>query len=225
VQRKGLLGLLLFFAAINFAFGMVSVLFTPMILSTSTADMLGTILSVAGIGMLLGSLLMSAWGGPRRKVYGVIGGLFVCGIGFFMMGISPNLVVIGAGFFLSMVTIPVANGCSQAIWQVKVEPDIQGRVFAVRRMIAQFSAPLAYLVSGPLADRIFEPALQPNGSLAASLGFMLGTGPGRGIGLMFVCMGFLTMLAVLLTQRVRSVREVELDLPDVITENLAHPSG
>ncbi|MFO8150791.1 MAG: hypothetical protein R6T93_10875, partial [Trueperaceae bacterium] len=73
------------------------------------------------------------------------------------------------------------NGCSQAIWQNKTAPDVQGRVFAVRRMIAWSSMPLAYLVAGPLADHVFGPLLDEGGALVGSVGRIIGTGEGRGI--------------------------------------------
>ncbi|WP_180966005.1 hypothetical protein [Fischerella thermalis] len=85
---------------------------------------------------------------------------------------------------------------SQAIWQSKVAPAVQGRVFAVRSMLALVSLPLAYLIAGPLADQVFEPLLTPTGLLAGSVGKFIGFGRGYGIALLFVVMGMLTMLAI-----------------------------
>ena len=66
------------------------------------------------------------------------------------------------------VGLPIINASSQAIWQSKTPPDMQGRVFAVRRMIAQFTVPIGDFSAGPLADKIFNPALMPGGALSAS---------------------------------------------------------
>jgi hypothetical protein len=118
--------------------------------------------------------------------------------------------------FLVLFTMPITNACSQAIWQRKVAPDVQGRVFAVRRMIAWSTMPLAYLAAGPLADRVFGPLMVEGGALADSVGRVIGVGPGRGIGLLFVVMGALYSLASIGGALYPRLRRVELELPDAV---------
>ena len=117
-----------------------------------------------------------------------------------------------------LFTMPIINGSSQAIWQSKVPPDLQGRVFSVRRMIAWSTLPLAYMIAGPLADNVFKPLLAEGGALAGSVGLVLGVGPGRGTGLMFVVIGFLAILAAGSGYLNPRVRKVEDELPDAIEE-------
>jgi len=90
---------------------------------------------------------------------------------------------------VGFVAILIANGSSQARWQAKVEADVPGRVFAILRVLAQIAGPRAMIVAGPLADNVFGPLLEEDGSLTGSLGPILGAGPGRGIGLFFVVLG------------------------------------
>ena len=113
-------------------------------------------------------------------------------------------------------------GCSQAIWQVKVPADLQGRVFSVRRAIAWSFTPVAFLVAGPLADRVFKPLLAAGGPLAPTLGRVVGVGPGRGIGLQIVLLGLLTTLTSGVAYLVRRIRHVEIDLPDATPDTAAH---
>ena len=102
-------------------------------------------------------------------------------------GLRPSWPLVAGAVFLMMLGVPIIQGCSQAIWQSKVEPDVQGRVFAVRRMVAQFTVPIADLSAGPLADYLFEPAMAKGGALAPVFGGILGgVGQGRGIGLLFL---------------------------------------
>jgi hypothetical protein len=91
------------------------------------------------VGGLIGGLVMSAWGGPKRRVHGVLAGWALSGVlGTTLMGFGRGLVIWGVASFLTSFMIPIINGSNQAIWQSKVAPDIQGRVFSIRRLIAWF---------------------------------------------------------------------------------------
>jgi hypothetical protein len=214
--RPGLLGLLIFFAASNFLVGIVEVLATPLVLSFTSATVLGIILSLGGTGMLVGALVMSTCGGPQQLIYGVLGFELLGGVCILVAGLRSSVPLFAAAVFLFFFSLPIINGCSQVIWQRKVTPDVQGRVFSVRRMIASSSLPLAYLVAGPLADQVFEPLMAPNGPLAESIGQLIGVGPGRGIGLLFIVMGTLTILLTLAAYQYPRLRLVETELPDAI---------
>ncbi len=212
--RRGLLALLLFFALTNITVGIIQILITPLVLSFATPDILGRVLSTGGIGMLLGGVVMSIWGGPKRRVLGIFGFALLQGVVLILgeLGQSALLLSIAAAFFLFSAMI--INGCSQAIWQSKVAPDVQGRVFSIRIMIAWSTLPVAYLVAGPLADYIFNPLLVAGGPLAGSLGQLFGTGPSRGIGLLFSLLGMLVILAVTGGYLYPRLRFVDTELPD-----------
>jgi hypothetical protein len=203
---------------INFLWGMVGALIVPMILGFASSERLGLIISIAGTGMFSGSLAMSAWGGPKRRILGVLGFEFVSGLCFILIGLRPVFWLTALGAFCAHVTIAIVSGSNQAIWQSKVEPGVQGRVFAAQHMMARVAAPLAYLLAGPLADRVFEPLLTAGGLLAGSVGRVLGTGPGRGIGLLFVAMGACKMAVAAAGYAHPRVRLVEEELPDAQQE-------
>jgi hypothetical protein len=208
--------LLLVFASYNFLAGLMNPLIAPMLLDMTGPDMLGYLASIVGLGMLVGTLVMSAWGGPRQRIHGVLGFLALGGLFIALLGMRPLIPLMAFAGFSMMFTMPIVNGSSQAIWQSKVAPDVQGRVFAVRRMIAWSTMPLAYLIAGPLADRIFRPLLLEGGALADSVGLVIGVGPGRGTGLMFILIGFMCILVSLAGYLNPRVRNVELELPDAM---------
>jgi DHA3 family macrolide efflux protein-like MFS transporter len=131
-------------------------------------------------------------------------------------GLPPRAWLVGSAAFLFMFSLPMIIGCLQPIWQTKVAPDIQGRVFAARRAIGMVSLPVAMLVAGPLAEKWFEPWLAPGGALADSVGRWIGTGPGRGIGFLFMLLGALTALGVFWATRSKQLMHVETILPDAI---------
>jgi len=218
MARPGLRGLLVFFTVVNFLWGMVGALIMPLVLNWTSSDVLGLLISVAGVGMLGGSLIMSAWGGPRRRIHGVLWFELLSGLCFMLMGLRPSFAMVAAGAFGAHVTIAIVFGSNQAIWQSKVAPDIQGRVFATQQMIAKAASPLAYLLAGPLADRVFDPLLAAGGPLAASVGQVVGTGAGRGIGLLFVLMGVAKILVSLAGMLNPRIHHVEDDLPDALPD-------
>lgn len=218
VTRKGLLGLLMVFAAFNFFSGLFSPLIGPLILDMYSPEMFGYLGSIVGVGMLAGTLLMSVWGGPKRRIHGVLAFLALSGIFAGLVGLTPYLPLMAAAGFAMMLVVPIINGSSQAIWQSKVAPDVQGRVFSVRRMIAWSTMPLAYLIAGPLADYVFNPLLEAGGPLADSLGPLMGVGPGRGTGLLFVVIGLCSVAVGLGGYLSPQVRNLEDDLPDAVPD-------
>ncbi|MEM6597763.1 MAG: MFS transporter [Cyanobacteria bacterium P01_D01_bin.36] len=214
LARPGLLFILLFFAITNFTIGLVQVLITPMVLDFANAQVLGQILSLGASGWLLGGLLMSLWGGPKRRIHGVLAFELLLGFSILMAGLKPSPVLITLVAFSFFFSVPMITSCSNAIWQVKVEPAVQGRVFAMRGAIAWSSFPIAYVVAGPLAEYVFQPLLTPTGLLADSIGPLLGTGEGRGIGLLFVIVGIFIMAVTLAAYFYPRIRLVENELPD-----------
>lgn len=214
--RPSLLGLQLVFLSANFMNALGFTLMAPMILSRSGNNELifGTVQSAGALGGLLGGLLMSAWGGPRRLVHGVLLGWTAVGLMQTLLGSAQIVPLwIGAMVILSFAS-PIINGSNQAIWQAKVAPDVQGRVFAIRRLIAWVSTPLAQLLAGPLADRVMEPAMREGGSLAPLFGRLVGTGPGAGMGLVMLLSGIFVLLVGMGGYLAPVVRQAETLLPD-----------
>ncbi|MBN1285757.1 MAG: MFS transporter [Anaerolineae bacterium] len=213
--RRGLLYLLFIFMGINFAASLTYFGVLPaMILARSGNDELALagVQSVLGAAGVIGGALVSAWGGPKRRVHGVLlGGALSFLFGDLMFGVGQSLPVwIGAGF-VSAVFIPLIVSSDRAIWQSKVEPDVQGRVFAAKGMLQQMPYPIGYLLAGPLADRLFGPAMMPGGALASVFGSLVGTGPGAGMGLMFLCTSLIGTTVCLGGYLIPAVRRLDLD--------------
>ncbi len=216
--RAGLLVMLIYFALVNFLINISGVLTAPLVLSFADVRILGVIQAIFGVAMLVGSVVMSAWGGPKRKMRGVYIFIALFGLGFIIAGLQPSAWLIGLGSFVIMASLPIAAGSSQALWQSKVEPDVQGRVFAIRAMVAQSMMPLAFLLAGPLADGVFNPLLVEGGPLAATVGQLIGVGQGRGIGLIYILAGLLLLLVTAAAYAYPRVRLIEDELPDVIPD-------
>jgi DHA3 family macrolide efflux protein-like MFS transporter len=212
--RRGLLALLIFFMASNFLSGVMSPLIIPLILDNWDAKTLGYLSTLMGVGMLAGTLVMSAWGGGKRKIYTLLGSSVIGGLFLGAVGLRVSLPLIAVCAVGIMFCGPFTNACSQAIWQSKVAPDVQGRVFAFRRTIAWSVNIVAPLLAAPLADYLFKPAMTPGGALASLLGPIFGVGAGRGIGVLICLVGILSAVAAIVAYFTPLIRRVELDLPD-----------
>ena len=225
--RRGLLGLTLHFTVVNFFAALTYFGVLPaMILARTGGDevALGIVQGALGAAGLAGGLLMAAWGGPRRKIHGVLLGTalsFLLGDFLFAIGRGMAVWVIAAA--ASAVFIPILLGSRNAIWQAKVPPAVQGRVFATDSMLRLSLNPAGYLLAGVLADRLLEPAMAVDGALAPIFGPLVGTGPGAGMALMFVGTATLGSLTSLLAYLFPAVRHVERDLPDFDTGQEEEP--
>jgi DHA3 family macrolide efflux protein-like MFS transporter len=218
LERRSLLALLIFFAATNFTASIANVLITPLVLSFADAAVYGRVVSATGIGLLSGSLLMGAWGGPKHRIYGVYVYGLVLGTALILEGLRPDAMLISIALFLAAFASPIVNGCVGPILQTKTAPNVQGRVFAAIRLVVWSSVPISYVIAGPLADKIFEPLLATDGSLAPSVGRVIGVGPGRGIGLILILMGSIALLVTAGSYFYPHLRRIEAELPDTIVE-------
>ncbi|MEM9092189.1 MAG: MFS transporter, partial [Cyanobacteria bacterium P01_F01_bin.53] len=213
--RSGLMALLLFLASSTFLVGIVQVLTYPLVLSFASEAQLGTIMSIGGIGMLVGSILMSTWGGNQQQyIHMLFCFMLLTGISMMVAGLYPSILLFSTAAFLFFLGIPFINSSAQVIFQKKVAPESQGRVFSFNNTITGAFLPLAYLIAGPLADGVFEPLMATQGPLAESLGQLIGTGAGRGIGLMFIVLGGFNILVTLIAYQYAPLRLVETNLPD-----------
>ncbi|MCC5667835.1 MFS transporter [Nostoc sp. CHAB 5784] len=191
-------------------------LYSPMILARTGGDseILGAVTTAAGIGGVVGALLLGAWGGFKRRIHGMLLGF--AGYGFFriILGLGQTLPVWIVAHFLAAALIPMFYSSSNAIWYTKVPPALQGRVLAADQLIGVTISTITPLIAGFLADQVFEPAMRPTGSLAPIFGNFFGTRIGSGITLLFVSMSICTVIVGILGYSVRSLRRVEDLIPD-----------
>lgn len=215
--RPSLLGLQMVFFFGNLFSGIALTVLAPMVLARTGQNSLiyGTVQTAGAIGAIVGGLVMSAWGGFKRRIHGVLGGWVYFGIaGISVLGLGFGLPVWVAGSILGSLSHPLINGSNQAIWQSKVALDLQGRVFSARRLIAWFTNPISPIIGGTLADYVLEPAMRTDGSLAHTFGWLVGTGPGAGMGLLLVFCGVLISLIGVTGYLIPKIRNTEEILPD-----------
>ena len=194
---------------------------TPMILARTGDNelTLGMVQMALGLGGVVGGFLMSLWGGPKRRIAGVLAGLAGLSLaGEVILGVGQATYVWVVGAFMLTLFLSLFNTSSGAIWQSKVPPDVQGRVFAVRRMLGALGAPIAMLLAGPLADRVFEPLMMREGWFSNAFEAVVGSGPGAGMSLMLLLGGGIGLLLAAWGLANKKLRRIEVLIPDFETD-------
>lgn len=158
---------------------------------------------------------MSVWGGPKQPVLGVLGFMFMFGLGLLLAGFRPSLAFIIVGSFGFLFALPIVAGCSMVIWHSKIAPDMQGRASGLVSMVTGVATSLGYLLAGPLADGLNQ-LLLSGGLLARSMGQVVGMGAGRGIGLFYVVSGVIMILLTCIAYLYPRIRYIDVELPDAM---------
>ena len=215
-KRPSLLGLQLIFFFGNLFAGIGFTVLAPMILARTGQNSLifGSVQTAAAIGGVAGGIGMSIWGGFKRRVHGVLGGWMLAGLSFAVLGVGTGIEVWIPFMVLTALMTPLINTSNQALWQAKVAPDVQGRVFSARRLIAWFAQPISPIIAGTLADFVLEPAMRSSTVLARFFSPIFGTGPGAGMGLLMFFAGLAAAAVGLAGYFIRPVRDAEDILPD-----------
>ena len=215
LDRPSLTAIFLLFTASNIHAAFGYPLMTPMILA-KTGDnslILGMTRSAGSIGFLVGGLIMSTWGGPKKRIHAVNLSFILWGlVGAFVFGPAWTLPFWLIGSFTMAIFNPILNSAYIAILQEKVAPDLQGRIFGLEAAISTISFPLGQLLAGQLADRVFEPGLQ-GGRLANTWGPIFGTDPGAGMGLVIVIGGVIAIINGIAGYLIKPIRDIETILP------------
>ncbi|WP_254445273.1 MULTISPECIES: MFS transporter [unclassified Anabaena] len=186
--------LLIFMTIHFFVSGMTTVLIDPLILSFSSTTTFGTVMSIAGCGMVAGSLVMSFWGGGKTSIYTLFIFSALNGIGLIIAGAKPFIPTITLGLCISFFTIPIILSTNYTIWQTNVHPKVQGRVLSLLGTVTGLGLALGNLTASPLADRILEPMLSPEGLLSTTVGQLIEIGEGRGIGFLMIIEGLIVFI-------------------------------
>ncbi|MCC6918514.1 MAG: MFS transporter [Alphaproteobacteria bacterium] len=211
--RRSLLGLVAYFSVINFLLASSIVLFSPYLLARlGDAALMGAVYGAFNVGAVAGALLMMVWGGTRPRIHTIMIGILLEGLVLALCGAAQNAWSLSAALFLLGSMFPAVNAAFLSIFQAKVAPDVQGRVFAALGQVSGLLQPLAFLAAGPLADRVFEAGRSTEGWQAVA--GLVGSAPGAGMGLMLVICGLLTTAVSIAVYALPAIRTMEARLPD-----------
>jgi len=211
VQHRPLMVLLCVISFVTFFVGLLQALLGPMVLVNHSAKAFGFSLSIAATGMLLTSLLIGLFSKTTRKVPILSVGLLLSGIFYALIGVSPSIMIITAFTFCFFLCLPFVNTSLDVLVRRNVDHQMQGRVWSIVSLISQMGMLIAFAIAGFMADHLFNPLLLKQGALSHSVGALIGVGPGRGIGLIFILSGLLNAVIAMVIARLKSLKT--LDLP------------
>ena len=219
LQRPNLLGLQLIFFTGNLFSGIAlsAAVLYPMILLRTGNDTqtLGAVQSAGALAAVLGSLFLTTWGGIKRPARAIILAWVLSSLfGMTLLGVGQTLVIWLIAVVVDAIFDPIVNVSMDSFLQAKVPPDLQGRVFSASDFISQAMLPFTPLLAGYFGDRMFEPAMGTGGTLATTFGWLVGTGPGSGFGLVILLCGIGGTLIGLAGYLIPSIRNIDVLLPD-----------
>ena len=208
-KSKGIRTLVILMSFVCFFVGILQTLTSPMVLAVSNAETVGIMESLCAVGMLLGSVFIGILGIKKNFstvlcVAGILSGIFIA-----LTGVNKSIFVTGAGIFLFFLALPFMNTSADVLIRKNIPNELQGRVWGIISLLSQTGTVLAYALSGVLADFVFEPLLSDNGVLSDSIGVLIGTGTGRGIGFMLILSGICIIPAAFAIGRSRSIRSLQ----------------
>jgi hypothetical protein len=217
--RPNLLGLQLIFLTGNLFSGIAlsAAVLYPMILLRTDNDtqILGTVQSAGALASVLGGVFLTTLGGIKRPARAIILAWLISSLfGMTLLGLGQALWIWLIAVIVDAVFDPIVNVAMDSFLQAKVAPDLQGRVFSASDFLSQSLIPFAPLLAGYFGDRILEPAMGVNGTLSNMFGWLVGTGPGSGFGLLIFLCGLGGTFIGLAGFIIPSIRRIDILFPD-----------
>ena len=207
-ENRGVYFLVIIMFFVCFFMGFIQILIRPMILALSSVKTAGIMESLCAVGLLIGSLWIGIAGIKKNYSKILAVACFFCGIFMSMTGVNENLNIIGISTFLFFSILPFMNSCADVLVRVSIPNELQGRVWGLISLITQMGTVVAYIISGIMADYVFEPMFNKNGILVENIGIIIGTGKGRGIGFMLILSGIGMLIMAIVIWKNGEIREV-----------------
>lgn len=213
-SRKDILSLIYFMGFINFVAGMYNTALAPMVLSrTGNNDFqLGIVTSSIGISGLLGSLIVSKFPQPKKRVPLMINimvfSFLICNI---LLGIGRNYIWWTVAVLMGHFFVPLLLANMEYFMRTKVPIEMQGKVFSARNTIQYATLPIGNLLCGVLADSFFEPYMAGSGYGQEFFSYLTGKGNGSGLGLMYIFLGVLGFTGSLLFKKSKNFKKLDED--------------
>jgi MFS family permease len=216
VARPPFVFLMTFLTLVVFAQSLVYALTGPLVLSFGTEDALGVVYGAFGVGGLVGAIVVSATGGTRRRMHGILVAAVLMGIGGIFASLRADMLWISVGVFVFGLAMSCLIALNRTIYQEKAAPEVLGRVFAFRIVVGVGAQAAGLLLAGSLAANLFEPGMMESGTFVPGFGSLLGVGAGRGAALLVLLTGCAILALGVIAAVIPPLRLLEDRLPDQV---------
>jgi DHA3 family multidrug efflux protein-like MFS transporter len=206
---SGLLALLLFSMFNNFLGGVFMALMDPYGLTLVPVETWGVMLGITSLGFIVGGTLVARRGLGANPVRTLLLANLVMWTVTILFPIRSEILPVAIGFFVYLVLVPVAEASEQTVVQQVVPFEEQGRVFGFAQTLETAASPITAFLIGPIAQFWILPSMT-DGALAESIGGWFGTGPARGMALIFIVAGAIGLTVTLLALMSRPYRELSV---------------
>lgn len=154
-EKQSLRALTVLFMVAGVFIAIGATLMAPLVLSGTGNDesALAAVQSTGAVGGVAGGVILSLWGGSKRRIHNVlIGGMCACLLGILWLGLGGTVILWAMGSFFFAFFEPFVEGGNLAIWQTKVPAEAQGRVFSARHLLVQIPYLFGIFAAGYLAE-------------------------------------------------------------------------
>ncbi len=219
IHRRGLLGLqmIFFFGNLFSGIALSAAALYPMILLRTGNDTqaIGAVQSVGALIAVIAAIILASRKGMKQLVRVILLGWILSSLlGLTLLGVGQFLLIWLLAISLNSLFEPLINVALETFLQTKVPPDLQGRVFSATDFLTQAMIPFTPLLAGYFGDRVLEPIFRSQNALSNLFGWLVGTGPGSGFGLLLVICGLCSALTGVCGFLFPSIRNLERSIPD-----------
>lgn len=218
--RHGMVALMVFFGVVSFGIGFVEVLLPGLVLAFAPETSLAAVLATGALGMTLTGVAMTIWGGPRRRVNGMLGWTLLFAAAMVLGALRPNVMLIAVAAFVFLGTTSIIIGSFHTVLNTKVEPELLGRVMALKNVVYAGLLMLGNVAAGVLSG-VLHPLVGEDQVRSRVVAALVGDGSHRGFALLMLVAGVVVALCTLYAYRHRRLNGLEDALPDVTPEDLA----
>lgn len=198
----GLLALILFTTFNNLLGGVFMALMDAYGLSMMSVEAWGILWGVVSSGFILGGLLIARFGLGGKPLRALFGANLVIWFVSSLFTIQPSIALMTVGLLAYLTVVPFIEAAEHTIIQRVVPQARQGRVFGFAQSIELAAAPLTAFLIGPLAEFFFIPFMT-DGAGVELIGSWFGTGPARGMALVFTVAGIIGFIVTMVAMRSR----------------------
>jgi hypothetical protein len=212
--------MLIFYAIGNLFYSVPVLLVTPLVLAFGNLSQVGQTAFAEGLGAAAGGAAMTLWGGPRKRRMVVnIAAIAVSGLFVMLTGLRASLPIVLIGVFGTELALTLANGIYLTIIEVKMPQRFHGRLIALNQALTWATLPIGFALLLPLAGKL-NPLLARGGALADTVGRVIGTGHGRGLGLAMIIFGLLMTVNAFVALGVKRLARLDAEVPDALPDDL-----